>query len=155
MPMNMIFPTRMSNNGLTGRSDDIGTMDLACGRSYRKPVVSWLGRQALLCSHIEIKTCLKSDICSRRSSGMAGTGRTGPRPLHRGARGLDRPIQYGEAQRCARWPHAGRVPLRAGKGRVTVQEIVPSPHSCPFGTASCWGVPAPNPARNECSKLEF
>ena len=36
--MNMIFPTRMSNNGLTGRSDDIGTMDLACGRSYRKPV---------------------------------------------------------------------------------------------------------------------
>ena len=28
MPMNMIFPTRMSNNGLTGRSDDIGTMDL-------------------------------------------------------------------------------------------------------------------------------
>ena len=51
--MNMIFPTRMSNNGLTGRSDDIGTMDLACGRSYRKPVVSWLGRQALLCSHIE------------------------------------------------------------------------------------------------------
>lgn len=69
--------------------------------------------------------------------------------------GLDRPIQYGEAQRCARWPYAGRVPLRAGKGRVTVQEIVRSPHSCPFGTASCWGVPAPDPARNECSKLEF
>ena len=77
-----------------------------------------------------------------------------PRPLHRGTRGLDRPIQYGEAQRCARWPHPGRVPLRAGKGRVTVQEIVRSPHSCPFGTASCWGVPAPNPARNEYSKLE-
>ena len=50
-----------------------------------------------------------------------------PRPLHRGARGLDRPIQYGEAQRCARRPHAGRVPRRAGKGRVTVQEIVRSP----------------------------
>ena len=96
-----------------------------------------------------------SSACSRRSSGMAGTGRTGPRPLHRGARGLDRSIQYGEAQRCARWPHAGRVPLRAGKGRVTVQEIVRSPHSCPFGTASCWGVPAPNPARNEYSKLEL
>ena len=28
-------------------------------------------------------------------------------------------------------------------------------NSCPFGTASCWGVPAPNPARNEYSKLEF
>ena len=42
-------------------------------------------------------------------------------------RGLDRPIQYGEAQRCARRPHAGRVPRRAGKGRVTVQEIVRSP----------------------------
>ena len=28
--------------------------------------------------------------------------------------GLDRPIQYGEAQRCARWPHAGRVPRRTG-----------------------------------------
>ena len=41
--------------------------------------------------------------------------------------GLDRPIQYGEAQRCARRPHAGRVPRRAGKGRVTVQEIVRSP----------------------------
>ena len=27
--------------------------------------------------------------------------------------------------------------------------------SCPFGTASCWGVPAPNPARNEYDKLEF
>ena len=25
----------------------------------------------------------------------------------------------------------------------------------PFGTASCWGVPAPNPARNEYSKLEL
>ena len=43
----------------------------------------------------------------------------------------------------------------SGKGRVTVQEIVRSPYSCPFGTASCWGVPAPDPARNECSKLEF
>lgn len=41
--------------------------------------------------------------------------------------GLDWPIQYGEAQRCARRPHAGRVPRRAGKGRVTVQEIVRSP----------------------------
>lgn len=48
-------------------------------------------------------------------------------PLHRGARGLDRPLQYGEAQRCARRPHAGRVPRRAGKGRVAVQEIVRSP----------------------------
>ena len=28
-------------------------------------------------------------------------------------------------------------------------------NSCPFGTASCWGVPAPNPARNEYSKLEL
>ena len=28
-------------------------------------------------------------------------------------------------------------------------------NSCPFGTASCWGVPAPNPARNEYDKLEF
>ena len=55
-----------------------------------------------------------------------------PCPLHRGARGLDRPIQYGEAQRCARRPHAGRVPRRAGKGRVTVQEIVRSPGPC-FG----------------------
>lgn len=52
----------------------------------------------------------------------------------------------------------GRTPAEfrsAGKGRVTVQEIVRSPYSCPFGTASCWGVPAPDPARNECSKLEF
>ena len=59
-----------------------------------------------------------------------GLGGLGPRPLHRGARWLDRPLQYGEAQRCARRPHAGRVPRRAGKGRVTVQEIVrssPSP----------------------------
>ena len=56
-----------------------------------------------------------------------------PRPLHRGTRGLDRPIQYGEAQRCARWPHPGRVPLRAGKGRVTVQEIVRSPILAPLG----------------------
>ncbi|VWL64846.1 Uncharacterised protein [Collinsella aerofaciens] len=96
-----------------------------------------------------------SSACSRGSSGTAGTGRAGPRPLHRGARGLDRPLQYGEARRCARRPHAGRVPRRAGKGRVTVQEIVRSSHSCPFGTASCWGVPAPNPARNEYSKLEF
>ena len=86
-----------------------------------------------------------SSACSRRSSGTAGTVGLDPRPLHRGARGLDRPLQYGEAQRCARWPHAGRVPLRAGKGRVTVQEIVRSPHSCPFGTASCWGVRSPKP----------
>ena len=28
-----------------------------------------------------------SSACSRRSSGTAGTGRNGPRPLHRGARG--------------------------------------------------------------------
>ena len=28
-------------------------------------------------------------------------------------------------------------------------------NSCPFGTASCWGVPAPNPARNEYDKLEL
>ena len=52
----------------------------------------------------------------------------------------------------------GRTPAEfrsTGKGRVTVQEIVRSPHSCPFGTASCWGVPAPDPARNACSKLEF
>lgn len=54
----------------------------------------------------------------------------GPRPLHRGARWLDRPLQYGEAQRCARRPHAGRVPRRAGKGRVTVQEIVRSSNWC-------------------------
>lgn len=57
--------------------------------------------------------------------GLVGLG---PRPLHRGARGLDRPLQYGEAQRYARRPHAGRVPRRAGKGRVAVQEIVRSPH---------------------------
>ena len=53
----------------------------------------------------------------------------------------------------------GRTPAEfrsaLAEGRVTVQEIVRCPHSCPFGTASCWGVPAPNPARNECSKLEF
>ena len=84
--------------------------------------------------------------------GLVGLG---PRPRHRGARGLDRPLQYGEAQRCARRPHAGRVPRRAGKGRVAVQEIVRSPHSCPFGTSSCWGVPAPNPSRNEYSKLKY
>ena len=58
--------------------------------------------------------------------GLVGLG---SRPLHRGARGLDRPLQYGEAQRCARRPHAGRVPRRAGKGRVTVQEIVRSSKS--------------------------
>jgi len=26
---------------------------------------------------------------------------------------------------------------------------------CPFGTASCWGVPASNPAGNEYGKLEL
>ena len=45
--------------------------------------------------------------------------------------------------------------VRKGKNRPAAKNFQSLKISGPFGTASCWDVPAPNPARNECDKSEF
>lgn len=95
-----------------------------------------------------------SSACSRRSSGTAGTGRNGPSPASSrssGAGSADT-IRRGAAMRSV----AARRPSFAPRweGPRNGPRNRPQSPFLPLWDGFLLGVPAPNPARSECSKLE-